>query len=147
MRKEFHTNSLHHFKLIIYFNINSLINMNIEFLREYCLKKPEAAESFPFGEDTLVFKVAGKIFLLAGLDEVPLRINLKCDPEKAIELREQYEAVIPGYHMNKNHWNTVIIDGTIPHRELLEWIDDSYLLIVNSLKKTDKKRINKLLRD
>jgi len=121
--------------------------MSIDLLREYCLKKPEVTESFPFGEDTFVFKVAGKIFLLAGLDEIPLRINLKCDPEKAIDLREMYDSVLPGYHMNKNHWNTVIVDGNIPYRELLKWIDDSYLLVVNSLKKADKERINKLLKD
>jgi len=119
--------------------------MNIEFIREYCFKKPEVEECFPFDENTLVFKVAGKIFLLAALDEIPLRINLKCDLEKAIELREQYEAVTPGYHMNKNHWNTVIIDGSFLHRELLEWIDHSYIQVVNSLKKAARDRINKLL--
>jgi predicted DNA-binding protein (MmcQ/YjbR family) len=121
--------------------------MNIELLREYCLKKPEVNESFPFGETTLVFKVAGKIFLLAGIDEIPLRINLKCDPEKAVELREQYDSVIPGYHMNKNHWNTIIIDGSIRSNEIYDWIDDSYLLVVNSLKKTEKERVIKLLKD
>ena len=115
--------------------------MNIESLREYCLKKPEVDESFPFGESTLVFKVAGKIFLIASLDEVPLRINLKCDPEKAIELREKYDSVLPGYHMNKTHWNTIIIDGSFSRNDLTEWIDDSYLLVVNSLKKKDKERI------
>ena len=120
--------------------------MNIESLREYCLKKPEVTESFPFGEDTLVFKVAGKIFLLAGLDEIPLNTDLKCNGGKAIELREMYDSVLPGYHMNKNHWNTVIIDGTIPRRELMEWIDDSYLLVVNSLTKADKERIKRLLK-
>ena len=108
---------------------------------------PEVTESFPFGEDTLVFKVAGKIFLLAGLDEFPLRINLKCDPEKAIELREMYDSVLPGYHMNKNHWNTVIIDGSIPGTKLLGWIDDSYLLVINSLKRADKERINRSLKN
>ena len=118
--------------------------MNIEAIREYCLKKPEVTESFPFGDDTLVFKVAGKIFLLAGLDEVPLSINLKCDPEKAVELREKYESVLPGYHMNKTHWNTVIIDGSFSRKNLLEWIDDSYILVVNSLKKRDKQRIQNL---
>jgi predicted DNA-binding protein (MmcQ/YjbR family) len=121
--------------------------MNIEILRNYCLKKPEVTESFPFGEDTLVFKVADKIFLLAGLDEIPLRINLKCDPEKAVELREKYESVIPGYHMNKNHWNTIIVDGTINQNEILEWIDDSYMLVVNSLKKSDKERVKNLLKE
>jgi predicted DNA-binding protein (MmcQ/YjbR family) len=121
--------------------------MNIEFIREYCLKKPEVTEGFPFGEDTLVFKVAGKIFLLASLDEIPLRLNLKCDPEKAIELREKYDFVLPGYHMNKSHWNTVIVDGSFSRNDLLEWIDDSYLLVVNSLKKKDTERIKILLKD
>ncbi len=118
--------------------------MNIESIREYCFKKPDVTESFPFGEETLVFKVAGKIFLLAGLNDIPLQVNLKCDPEKAIELREKYESVLPGYHMNKTHWNTIIIDGSFPQRELMEWIDDSYSLVVNSLKKTDRERINRL---
>jgi predicted DNA-binding protein (MmcQ/YjbR family) len=108
--------------------------MNIESLREYCLSKPEASESFPFGEDTLVFKVAGKIFLLTNLGG-QLNINLKCDPEKAIELREQYENVIPGYHMNKRYWNTVIIDGSIPDRLLKDWIDHSYAEVIKSLPK------------
>jgi predicted DNA-binding protein (MmcQ/YjbR family) len=85
--------------------------MNIEQIREYCLKKKGVTEEFPFDEETLVFKVMGKIFILASLDSIPLQFNLKCDPEKAIELREEYEAVQPGYHMNKRHWNTVIIDG------------------------------------
>jgi len=119
--------------------------MNIESLRQYCLKKPEVTEGFPFGEDILVFKVAGKIFLLAGLDEIPLRINLKCDPEKAIELRERYDSVLPGYHMNKTHWNTVIVDGSFSPGELTEWIDDSYKLVVSSLKKPDKEKIQRLL--
>jgi predicted DNA-binding protein (MmcQ/YjbR family) len=119
--------------------------MSIDLLREYCLKKPEVTESFPFGEDTFVFKVAGKIFLLAGLDEIPLRINLKCDPEKAIDLREKYDSVLPGYHMNKTYWNTVIFDGSFSRNDLVEWIDDSYQLVVNSLKKKDAKRIQDLL--
>ena len=119
--------------------------MDIESVREFCLKKPEVTESFPFGEDTLVFKVSGKIFLLAGLDEVPLRINLKCDPEKAIELREKYDSVLPGYHMNKTHWNTIIIDDSFLRNELFEWINDSYLLVVETLPKKVKERIKKLI--
>ena len=115
--------------------------MNIEAIREFCLKKPEVTEGFPFGEETLVFKVAGKIFLLASLDEIPLRINLKCDPEKAVELREEYDSVLPGYHMNKTHWNTVIVDGSFSKRELLDWIDNSYLLVLNGLKKRIKKKL------
>jgi len=86
--------------------------MNIESLREYCLRKKAVEETFPFGESTLVFKVRGKIFLLAGLEESPLQFNVKCDPEKIDDLREQYEDVKPGYHMNKRHWNTIIVTGS-----------------------------------
>jgi predicted DNA-binding protein (MmcQ/YjbR family) len=111
--------------------------MNIEQIREYCLKKKGVTQDFPFDEETLVFKVMGKIFLLASLDSIPLQINLKCDPEKAIELREEYDAVQPGYHMNKKHWNTIIIDGSVPATRILEWIDDSYNLVSAGLKKSD----------
>ncbi len=103
--------------------------MHIEAIREYCLAKPGAAESFPFGGDTLVFKVKGKIFLLLGLDNDPLQFNVKCNPEKALELREQYHCVIPGYHMNKKHWNTILVDGSVNDKILREWIDDSYELV------------------
>lgn len=103
--------------------------MNIESIREYCISKTGAEESFPFGDDTLVFKVKGKIFLLAGLDNDPLQFNVKCNPEKAIELRENYACVIPGYHMNKKHWNTIIVDGSVSNKLLKEWIDDSYSLV------------------
>src|SRR5580765_6065239 len=103
--------------------------MNIETLREYCLSKKGVTEEFPFGEETLVFKAGGKIFLLTGLGETPLQFNVKCDPDRAIELREQYEAVQPGYHMNKKHWNTVIVDGSVPNKKLKEWIDHSYQLV------------------
>ena len=109
--------------------------MNIETLREYCLSKKAAEEGFPFGEDTLVFKVKGKIFLLVSLGSNPLQFNAKCEPEKAIELREQYDAVQPGYHMNKKHWNTVIVDGRLSTGLLKEMIDDSYDLVVQSLPK------------
>jgi predicted DNA-binding protein (MmcQ/YjbR family) len=102
--------------------------MNIEVLREYCLKKDEVTEGFPFGEDTLVFKTNGKIFALANLDE-DLSVNLKCDPVFALELREKYSSVTPGYHMNKKHWNTVLFDGSIPDREIFSWIDHSYNLV------------------
>ena len=102
--------------------------MNIEDVRAYCLKKPEVTEGFPFGDDTLVFKVKGKIFVLANLDG-DLSLNLKCDPALALELRERYSSVIPGYHMNKKHWNTVYLNGTIPDKEVLSWIDNSYKLV------------------
>lgn len=117
--------------------------MNIEQIREYCLKKDGVKEEFPFDEETLVFKVAGKIFLLASLDSFPLQINLKCDPERAVELREEYESVQPGYHMNKKHWNTIINDGSVPAKVVFEWISDSYNLVVAGLKKSDIKLIKK----
>lgn len=104
--------------------------MNIEDLREYALQKPFVTEGFPFGEDTLVFKVNEKIFLLAGLDSSPLQFNVKCDPGKAIELREEFpQSVLPGYHMNKKHWNTVIVDGVLSAKQIKEMVDDSYNLV------------------
>ena len=109
--------------------------MNIEELREYCIAKEDVEEGFPFGEDTLVFKVRGKLFLLTGLGEVPLQFNVKCDPGKAIELREQYPNVLPGYHMNKKHWNTIIVDGTLSNKQLKQMIDDSYSLVAGKAKK------------
>lgn len=115
--------------------------MNIETLREYCLSKKAVTEDFPFGETTLVFRVKAKIFLLVALDADPLQFNAKCDPEKAIELREEYDAVKPGYHMNKTHWNTVVIDGCISTKLLKEMIDDSYDLIVKSLPKRSREEL------
>src|SRR3954469_18222367 len=106
--------------------------MDLEQFREYCLRKPAATEGTPFGKNVLVFKVAGKIFALASLDEVPATANLKCDPDLALELRDRYEQVQPGYHMNKKHWNTVEIGTGIPGAELRKMIDHSYELVVNS---------------
>ena len=104
--------------------------MNIEELRDYVLQKPSVTEGFPFGEDTLVFKVQEKIFLLTGLESNPLQFNVKCNPDKAIELREEYpESVLPGYHMNKKHWNTVIVDSVLSRKQLQEMIDHSYALV------------------
>jgi len=102
--------------------------VDLESFRDYCLKKENVTEEFPFGEDTMVFKVKGKMFALTDV-ETFASINLKCDPEKAIELREQYEAVQPGYHMNKKHWNTVTMDGRLPDKLVKEWIDHSYELV------------------
>jgi predicted DNA-binding protein (MmcQ/YjbR family) len=107
--------------------------MNLEEFREYCLAKPGAAEGTPFGETVLVFKVCGKIFALGSLDEIPARVNLKCDPDLALELRDRYEHVRPGYHMNKKHWNTVEIEAGIPDVEIRKMIDHSYDLVVKSL--------------
>ena len=117
--------------------------MNIETIREYILQKPSVTEGFPFGEDTLVFKVNEKIFLLAGLDSSPLQFNVKCDPEKAIELRDEYpESVLPGYHMNKKHWNTVIIDGSISDNEIYKMIDESYSLVYKGLNRKQQEQFN-----
>lgn len=108
--------------------------MNIETLRDYCLAKSGVTEGFPFGEETLVFKVMGKVFLLSGLDSMPLSFNVKCDPEYAIELREQYPATVIGaYHMNKRHWNTVVCDGMLDDAQLRALIDHSYRLVVAGL--------------
>jgi predicted DNA-binding protein (MmcQ/YjbR family) len=104
--------------------------MDIEQLRAYALSKPNAEETLPFGPGTLVFKVNGKIFLLAGLDNSPLQFNVKSDPDAAVELREQYPlSVLPGYHMNKKHWNTIVVDGQLSNKQLLQFITDSYLLV------------------
>ena len=116
--------------------------MNIEEFREYCLSKPATSESFPFDENTLVFKVAGKMFALTDILDA-FSINIKCDPEIAIELREHYECVKPGYHMNKNHWNTIIVDGTVSDVLLREWIDNSYNLVAASLNKSQKALLGK----
>jgi len=109
--------------------------MNIEEIREYCIKKKAVTESFPFDETILVFKVAGKVFLLMGIDSNPVQFNVKCNPEKAIELRENYSCVLPGYHMNKAHWNTILCNGIASQKLIFSWIDDSYNLIVAGLPK------------
>lgn len=109
--------------------------MDLAEFREYCLSKPSATEETPFGPDVLVFKVGGKMFALAALDQVPPTVNLKCDPDLALDLRDRYEQVRPGYHMNKKHWNSVAIEGGIPNIELRKMIDHSYELILKSLRK------------
>ena len=112
----------------------------VEF-REYCLTKPNAIEGTPFGETVLVFKVAGKMFALMSLDEVPATANLKCNPDLALELRDRYEHVRPGYHMNKKHWNMVEIEDCIPETELRKMIDHSYDLVVQSLPRASRSKI------
>lgn len=109
-----------------------ILSMTLETFRSYCLSKKGVTEEFPFGEDTLVFKVAGKIFAITSF-ELPLSVNLKCDPERAVELRERYDEVQPGYHMNKKHWNTVNFEGAVSAGELKELTDHSYSLVVSSL--------------
>ena len=117
--------------------------MNIEEYRNHCISKKGVSESFPFDETTLVFKVMGKMFALTGIDEFNY-INLKCDPTKAIELREEFEGVTPGYHMNKKNWNSVSTLGDISDRLIYQWIDDSYDLIVSSLTKKIKDELENL---
>ncbi len=112
--------------------------MNIEILREYCLTKKGVTESFPFDEETLVMKVLDKMFMLISLEGY-FTVNLKCDPEKALELREMYPSVTPGYHMNKNHWNTIHIDGSVSDKLIFQWIDDSYELVVDKLPQSKKR--------
>ena len=106
--------------------------MNIEDLRNHCIAKPGVTEEFPFDADTLVFKVMGKMFALANVEDF-VSVNLKCDPEKAIRLREEFEDVRPGYHMNKKHWNTVMTVGILSDQQIREWVDDSYDLVVSGL--------------
>ena len=103
--------------------------MNVEEITDYCMEKPNVTSGFPFGGDVLVFKKSGKVFCLLVLDKQPITFNVKCDPERAIELREQYPAVLPGYHMDKKHWNTIVVDGTLNDKLLKGFIDDSYDLI------------------
>jgi predicted DNA-binding protein (MmcQ/YjbR family) len=104
--------------------------MNIEELRDFALSLENVTESFPFGEETLVFKVNEKIFLLTSLNADPLNFNVKCNPDQAIELRERYASILPGYHMNKKHWNTILIDGTLTKKQLQDFIEDSYRLVL-----------------
>ncbi len=107
--------------------------MDINSLRAYCLKKPGTAADFPFGDSVLALRVGKKIFALVALDETPPRVNLKCDPFLAMELRERYRSVMPGYHMNKAHWNTVALEGDVPDRELNAMIDHSYEIVLKGL--------------
>lgn len=107
--------------------------MTFRELREHCLGKPGVTEGFPFGEEVLVFKVAVKMFALVNVERLPTPLSVKCEPAHALELRDRYPAVQPGYHLNKNHWNTVEVDGSVPDRELRAWIDDSYRLVASGL--------------
>jgi len=120
--------------------------MHVEALRDHCLSKAGVEECFPFNETTLVFKVMGKMFALVGLDNDPLFVNLKCTPELAEELREEYEEITPGYHMDKRNWNSVQLTDRIPESLYREWIDLSYDLVVATLKKKDLEMLDNLER-
>ena len=114
--------------------------MDIEEVREYCLSKKKVTEGFPFDNETLVFKVLNKMFCLSNLTH-PISMNLKCMPEKAIELREEFDEIKPGYHMNKKHWNTVELEGSLSKSLILKMIDDSYNLVVSKLPKKEQKKL------
>jgi predicted DNA-binding protein (MmcQ/YjbR family) len=114
--------------------------MDLDSYRTYCLKKKGVKETFPFGENTLVFKVMGKMFSATDIEEFS-SINLKVDPELGAELREQYASVVPGYHMNKKHWITVMMDGSISDKLIKQWIDNSYLLTAKGLPKADRAKL------
>lgn len=116
--------------------------MNIEDIRAYCLSKKGVTEEFPFDESALVYKVMGKMFLLTDL-QTELCIGLKCEPQKAVELRERYPCVTPGYHMNKTHWNTIRVDGSVSDRLIREWIDHSYAKVVEKLTGKLKDQLSK----
>ena len=123
----------------------TILHMDIESLRNYCINKKGVTEGLPFGPDVLVFKVMGKMFALASLDAIPLSVNLKCDPEKAISLREAYENnILPGYHMNKQHWNTVILDGHLKPDFVFKLVDDSYHLVISGLTKKQQQELKDL---
>ncbi len=117
--------------------------MHLEEVITLCLWFPQTTESMPFGPDVLVYKVAGKMFALASPDKVPPTINLKCDPDRAIELRDQYEAVQPGYHMNKRHWNTVTLGDELPDELVAQMIQDSHNLVVKGLPKKVRDTLSK----
>lgn len=115
--------------------------MNVEEIRSVCIARKGVSEGFPFDDTTLVVKVGGKIFALINLNRNP-SVNLKCDPERSIDLRERYYAIIPGYHMNKTHWNTLILDGSLPDRLITELISHSYDLVLSSLSQKTQDEIN-----
>jgi predicted DNA-binding protein (MmcQ/YjbR family) len=110
-------------------------------LRDHCLAFPGAAETFPFGPETSVFKVAGKMFALSRLAQPPLQVSVKCEPLLAEQLRDAHAAVLPGYHLNKRHWNTVIIDGSIPDRMIKDMVEDSYDLVVSRLSRSRRRAL------
>lgn len=120
--------------------------MNPETLRDYCVAKPGVTESFPFDTVTLVFKVGitgaqSRIFALLDTESQPTTLNLKCDPERAVQLREAFPAVQPGYHMNKAHWNTIVLDGSVRSQQVQEWIDHSYELVRQGLPKAVREQL------
>jgi len=120
--------------------------VEIDEIREFCLALPEVTEGFPFGEDVLVFKVVGKMFFACNLAKYPCGVNLKCEPSKALDLRDDYDGIVPGWHMNKKHWNTVLLDGSVPSDLIEELLMHSYERVVSGLKKADRQRVQEQLK-
>ncbi len=118
--------------------------MDLEKIKNYLSRQKGSTLEFPFGKEVMVFKVMNKMFALLSWQENPLNLNLKCDPDEAIVLREVFEAVIPGYHQNKKHWNTIVLDGSIPEKQIFGMVDNSYELVVKGLKKADKEKLKNL---
>jgi len=118
--------------------------MNLDRIRTYCLAFPGVTEECPFGPEVPVYKVLGKMFALLSPDEVPASMNVKCDPERALDLRDQYESILPGYHMSKKHWNTLLLDGSLPSPLIKELIDHSYELVVGGLTKKDREKLQQM---
>ncbi len=121
--------------------LNYTVQMDYQQARDYLLSRPEAWEDFPFGPDVAVMKIKGKMFATLAVSKDSPRCNLKCDPDEAVMVRDIFESVIPGYHMNKRHWNTVILDGDVPRGEIERMIDNSYALVVKSLKKSEREAL------
>lgn len=121
-----------------------MATLTLDALKAYCLAKPGSSAGYPFGEGALVFKVLDRMFGLISEEAAPLRINLKCDPDDALALRKQYEAILPGYHMNKKHWNTLVLDGSLPERLVHELIDHSYDLVVKKMSQAQQRSLRAL---
>jgi predicted DNA-binding protein (MmcQ/YjbR family) len=112
-------------------------------LRNWCLERPGAVEEFPFGPEHSVFKVGGKVFAISALERAPLEVSVKCEPELAVELRNSYAAIRPGYHLNKRHWNTITLDGSLPDQLVRDLVEDSYDLIVSALPKRVQRELQR----
>ena len=121
-----------------------MAGLSLEVIKAYCLAKPGSSAGYPFGEGTLVFKVLDRMYALCSEDEQPLRINLKCDPDDALALRAQYSAIIPGYHMNKKHWNSLIMDGSLQDSLVFELIDHSYQLVISKMSQAKQRKLRSI---
>jgi predicted DNA-binding protein (MmcQ/YjbR family) len=121
-----------------------MAGLTLEVIKAYCLAKPGSSAGYPFGEGTLVFKVLDRMYALCSEDERPLRINLKCDPDDALALRAQYSAIIPGYHMNKKHWNSLIMDGSLQDSLVFELIDHSYQLVISKMSQAKQRKLKSI---